>query len=423
MRRAYTLLLYLLLPLVLLRLLLRGLRAPAYWRRWPERFGFAPLAPAGAPVIWLHAVSVGEVQAAAPLVRALRTHYPRHTFVITTMTPTGAEQVRASLGREVVHCYVPYDLPGAVRRFLTRIRPSAAIIMETELWPNIFHGCHVRSIPLLLVNVRLSARSAAGYRRIRHLTAEMLGHVSALAAQTRADAERVIALGVPAARVRVTGSIKFDVRLPASLREEAAVLRRSLGAERAVWIAASTREGEEPLILDALASVQRVLPQSLLVLVPRHPERFARVAALCRKHGFSTVLRSEQRACEPDTAVFIGDTMGELALLYAAADVAFVGGSLVPTGGHNMIEPAALGLPVIFGPHVFNFEEVSRLLCEAGAAEQVRTAEQLAAAVRTYLSDANLRHATGEKGMQLVAQNRGALDRVMDMMTHVIPAP
>lgn len=424
MRHTYTLLLYLLLPLVLLRLVWRGLRAPAYWRRWPERFGFAPpLTPAGAPVIWLHAVSVGEVQAATPLVRALHARYPRHTLVLTTMTPTGAEQVRASFGREVVHYYVPYDLPGAVRRFLTRVRPSVAIIMETELWPNIFHGCHARAIPLLLANVRLSERSAAGYRRIGRLTEEMLGHVTAIAAQTQADAVRIIALGAEAARVRVTGSIKFDVRLPASLREEAAVLRRSLGVERAVWIAASTREGEEPLILDAFASVQRTLPQALLVLVPRHPERFARVAALCRKRGFGTVLRSERRACATDTAVFIGDTMGELALLYAASDVAFVGGSLVPTGGHNMIEPAALGLPVITGPHVFNFAEVSHLLREAGAAEQVKNTEQLVAAVLAYLTDANLRHTTGEKGRRLVEQNRGAQEKVIHMIAAVMPAP
>ncbi len=422
MRRAYTLLLYLLLPLVLLRLGWRGLRAPAYWRRWPERFGFVPLAPTANPVIWLHAVSVGEVQAAAPLVRALMARYPQHRFVLTTMTPTGAEQVRASFGQGVTHCYVPYDLPGAVRRFLARVRPSVAIIMETELWPNIFHCCHERSIPLILANVRLSARSAAGYQRIRSLTAEMLGCVSAIAAQTQNDAARIIALGAEAACVRVTGSIKFDVKLSASLREEAAVLRRSLGAGRAVWIAASTREGEEPMILEAYASVRRSLPQSLLVLVPRHPERFARVAALCRKHGFNTVLRSELRPCDASTEVFIGDSMGELVLLYAAAEVAFVGGSLVPTGGHNMIEPAALGLPIMFGPHVFNFEEASRLLCEAGAAVQVKNVEQLATTVLSYLTDANLRHATGEKGRQLVQQNRGALDKVMAMVTQVIPA-
>ncbi|MDP1708715.1 MAG: lipid IV(A) 3-deoxy-D-manno-octulosonic acid transferase [Gammaproteobacteria bacterium] len=423
MRHTYTLLLYLLLPLVLLRLVWRGLRAPAYWRRWPERFGFVPLAPTANPVIWLHAVSVGEVQAAAPLVRALMARYPQHRVVLTTMTPTGAEQVRASFGQGVTHCYVPYDLPGAVRRFLVRVRPSIAIIMETELWPNIFHGCHERAIPLLLVNVRLSARSAAGYRRVRSLTAEMLGCVSAIAAQTQKDAARIIALGAEAARVRVTGSIKFDINMPASLHEEAAVLRRSLGAERAVWIAASTREGEETMILEAYASVRRSLPQSLLVLVPRHPERFARVAALCRRHGFNTVLRSEPRSCDASTEVFIGDSMGELALLYAAADVAFVGGSLVPAGGHNMIEPAALGLPVIFGPHVFNFEEASRLLREAGAAEQVRNVEQLATTVLSYLTDANLRHATGEKGRQLVQQNRGALDKVLGIAAGVIPAP
>ena len=415
MRRLYTLLLYLLTPLVLLRLMWRGLRAPAYLRRWPERFGYFPVPPA-AGVIWIHAVSVGEVQAAAPLVRALRERYPGVPLLLTTTTPTGSDRAREAFGRDVVHVYAPYDLPGAVRRFLVRVRPRLAVVMETELWPNLFHACREAGVPLVVANARLSPRSAAGYRRVASLTRRTLANVSVIAAQSRRDADDLISIGADPQRVQVTGNVKFDVRLPASLHEQAQVLRRAWGAARPVWIAASTHEGEEERVLDAFERVRQALPDVLLVLVPRHPERFSRVAALCRRRGYATRLRSERRACTPDTAVFLGDSMGELSLFYAASDVAFVGGSLVSAGGHNLLEPAALGLPVIFGPHVFNFEEISRLLLEQGAARRVRDAEELAGVVEQLLRDANLRHSAGEQGRQAVERNRGAVDRVMQML-------
>ncbi len=421
MRRLYTLLLYLLIPAVLLRLLWRGFQLPGYWRRIPERFGFVASIPAHAYTVWLHAVSVGEAQAAVPLVRKLAAHDARVRIVLTTMTPTGAAHVRDKLGDAVTHYYVPYDLPGAVRRFLRRVQPRLVIIMETELWPNIFHYCAAHAIPLILANARLSERAARRYAHVRSLVSETLNHVTAIAAQSAPDAERMIVLGVPRERVRVTGSIKFDIKLQASLREQAAVLRRSLGTERALWIAASTHEGEEELILDAFAAVKQALPHSLLVLVPRHPERFAKVAALCRKRDLRTVLRSEGRACDERTDVFIGDSMGELPLFYAASDVAFVGGSLTPVGGHNLIEPAALGLPLITGPHMFNFTEVSRLLREAGAVTEIANAAELGAAVLRYLRDANLRHAAGERGRCLVEQNRGALQKLIELLDHYLP--
>lgn len=420
MRRAYTLLLYLLVPLIVLRLAWRGLREPAYWRRWPERFGF--IAKGTEPreaqriTVWIHAVSVGEVQAAIPLVRALLARFPQLDMVVTTMTVTGAQRVQASLAGHVRHYYIPYDLPGAVQRFLTRIRPQLSIIMETEWWPNLFHYCHALDIPIVLANARLSERSARGYRRLRRLTAATLAKVNVVAAQTHYDAQRLIALGADRQHVHITGSIKFDIKLPASLREEAAVLRRSWGVERAVWIAASTHEGEERQVLDAFALVKQSVPQCLLVLVPRHPERFAKVAALCHKRGLATVLRSEQLPCGPQTDVFIGDSMGELSLFYAAADVAFVGGSLVPSGGHNILEPAALGLVVITGSFMYNFEEITRMLCEEGAAYQVRTTQELSEVVTTYLQDANLRYTQGEKGRNLVERNRGALDALLEII-------
>ncbi len=419
MRRLYTLLLYLLMPAVLLRLLWRGFRLPGYWRRIPERFGFITPVLSHGCTVWMHAVSVGEAQAAVPLVQKLIARGAR--IVFTTMTPTGAAHVRDRLGDDVTHYYVPYDLPGAVQRFLRRAQPRLAIIMETELWPNIFHGCAARAIPLVLANARMSERSARRYARVRGLISETLRRVTAIAAQSAPDAARLGDLGAPRERVRVTGSIKFDIRLPASLREQAEVLRRDLGAERALWIAASTHEGEEEVILDALRAVKRALPHSLLLLVPRHPERFAKVAALCRKRDLRTVLRSEGRACDERTDVFIGDSMGELPLFYAASDVAFVGGSLTPVGGHNLIEPAALGLPLITGPYVFNFTEVSRLLREAGAVTETANAAELAAAVLRHLQDANLRHATGERGRRLVEQNRGALQKLIELLDDYLP--
>jgi 3-deoxy-D-manno-octulosonic-acid transferase len=403
-----------------LRLAWRGWQVPAYWWRWPERFGFVPeivnTDASEHDVVWLHAVSVGEVQAAVPIIRALRARFPDLKIVLTTMTATGSERVRANFGNDVEHYYAPYDLPGSVRRFLARVRPNLAVIMETELWPNIFHLCRENNIPLILANARLSEQSAGKYRPVHRLLAETLANISVVAAQTAQDAQRLIALGANPAYVHVTGSIKFDVKITASLREEAAVLRRSWGVGRAVWIAASTHEGEEKPVLDAFDIVKQAIPQSLLVLVPRHPERFAKAAALCQKRGYVTVLRSQHVPCNSETDVFIGDSMGELPLFYAAADVAFVGGSLVPTGGHNLLEPAALGLAVITGPFMFNFEEITRMMREAGAVCQIQDVKELSAELITCLNDANLRYAMGENGRQLVEQNRGALNALLALM-------
>jgi 3-deoxy-D-manno-octulosonic-acid transferase len=441
LRYLYTALLYLLTPFVLLRLCWRGLRAPAYWRRWGERFGcYHDLDLRAA--IWIHAVSVGEVVAAEPLVRALRLAHPHAPLLITTMTPTGSEQVQRLFHGEVRHVYVPYDLPVAVRRFLERARPRLALIMETELWPNLFHGCRTRGIPVIVANARLSERSAAGYARFARLTRATLRDVSVIAAQSAADAERFRQLlGLKGSEsfdtadrldqhaldqmtptpliplIQVTGSIKFDMRLPAGLREQAEVLRRDLGVDRPVWIAASTHEGEEELVLDAFAQVRAQLADVLLLLVPRHPERFARVAALCEKRGLSPVLRSSHLPCRPDSAVFLGDSMGELPLFYAAADLAFIGGSLMPTGGHNPLEAAALGVPLLFGPHMFNFAEISRLLLREKAALQVRDAQALADSVVLLLRDAEQCHALGENGRRVVEANRGALERLMKIVT------
>lgn len=419
-RQLYSAIHYLALPYIFLRLAWRGHRDPGYWERWGERFGRIPALPGGQQTLWIHAVSVGEVQAAVPLVRALRSGGRDLRIVVTTTTPTGHERVQQALGNSVLHRYAPYDLPGAVCRFLERVRPQLVIIMETELWPNILHQCSRRQIPVLLANARLSEQSAASYRRVATTVGRMLASISCIAAQTRDDAARLISLGARAEQVRVTGNTKFDVRLPASLSEEAQVLRRSFGVDRGVWIAASTHDGEERQVLQAFEHVRRVFPDSLLVLVPRHPERAASVATLARKFGHDTAMRSDSRASCTHISVFVGDTMGELPLFYAASDVAFVGGSLVPEGGHNMLEPAALGIPVIFGPDVHDVAEISERLIEAGAGRKVHDKSELSAAVVEYMQDANLRHVAGQRGREFVKENRGALNLVMEIVDQLM---
>jgi len=411
-RILYTAVLYLLTPFALLRLLRRGFSERGYWRRWPERFGFVPPEPeAGA--VWVHAVSVGEVQAAAPLIRSLRLHAP---VIVTTTTPTGSRQVRRLFGEEVRHAYIPYDLPGAVRRFLRRVRPRLLVVMETELWPNLFHECRHAGIPVVLANARISARSEAGYRRARRLVRATLDCLSAVVPQSRVDAERLLQLGADPARMTPSGNLKFDVELPPSLLEQAQALRRVLGVDRPVWIAASTHEGEEERILDAHDIVRGRLPAALLVIVPRHPQRFARVCALCRHRGYRTVRRTEGVPCPAEAGVFVGDTMGELPAFYAAADAAYVGGSLVDAGGHNLLEPAAVGVPVLSGPHLGNFAEVAGMLERAGALRLVHDPAELAREVGALLADPSRRAGMGERGRLLVERNRGSVRRLLDTL-------
>ncbi len=416
MRTLYTLFHYFMLPALFLRLAWRGTRNPGYWRRWPERLGFSAAIPKERKVVWVHAVSVGEVQASLPIINAVRKRVPDATLLVTTTTPTGSSRVMQSLGEDVAHCYMPYDLPGPVRRFLDRTHPSLAVIMETELWPNLFYACRVRGVPVLLANVRLSERSAAGYRRFSSLARGMLDSVSHIAAQGESDAKRLIALGADPARLTVTGSVKFDVHIPPSLREEAASLRRRFGSGRGVWIAASTHDGEERMVLDAFDQVRKRMPEVALIVVPRHPERFSIAEALVKRAGWRYALRSRMPPSLEDVDVLVGDTMGELQMLYAAADVAFVGGSLIPVGGHNMLEPAALGVPVIVGSHVFNFQEISEHLLELGIARQVSGPAELATSVLELLGDANQRHNVGEAAKRFVEDNRGARDKVVAMV-------
>jgi 3-deoxy-D-manno-octulosonic-acid transferase len=420
MRTLYSVVLYLLAPLVVLRLLWRGLSQRGYWWRWPERFGFGPVLGAS-KLIWVHAVSVGEVRAAQSLVRRLLESHPDHAILITTMTPTGSEQVFSLFGDSVVHCYVPYDLPTAVARFLKRTRPRLALVMETELWPNIFHLCRARSIPVCVANVRMSEQSMRRYLRFKRLTAATLQQVSLLAVQSEADAARLRALGAPDDVIRVTGSIKFEINLPASLHEVGEVLRDAWGRGRSIWIAASTHESEDEQVLAAYDEIKARISSLLLVLVPRHPERCAAVARLCRRAGHSVVLHSERRVVDAKTDIVLGDTMGELQVFFMAGDAAFIGGSLVRHGGHNPLEASAVGVPVVFGPHMFNFAEISQLTLESGAGTVVHDAGELARAVIDYLERPELRARAGEAGQRMVAQNRGALDNTLALVNRFLP--
>ncbi|MCC7517088.1 MAG: lipid IV(A) 3-deoxy-D-manno-octulosonic acid transferase [Pseudomonadales bacterium] len=419
-RLLYTIVYTLLMPAILLRLLWRSRLAPAYRQRWLERFGYFP-APAidrTRPVVWLHAVSVGETLAAVPLVTRLQQEHPDWQWVITTTTPTGSERVRASFGEQVFHVYAPYDLPPLLAGFLQRTQPQLAIVMETELWPSLLHACKQRRIPVIIANARLSEKSARGYRTLAPLTRGMMNDVTLIAAQQQADGARFVQLGLPTEKLAVTGSIKFDLDIDAATQQKAVDLRRHWTGDekRSVWLAASTHLGEDTIILTAFTALKKQFPDLLLVLVPRHPERFSVVSQQCEAAGFRTVRRSTGTAVTTDIDILVGDTMGELLAFYGAADIAFVGGSLVPVGGHNLIEPAAWGCPVISGPHLFNFAEVERLLRDNNALAIADDATTLAATIQNWLKDSETRQAFGERAKHVADSNRGALARLCALL-------
>ena len=410
-RLIYSLIFLCLLPVILLRLLYRALRAPAYARRWPERFALGGDLRAGG--VWVHAVSVGEAIAAAPMVRELLVRYPHLPITISCMTPTGSEQIRKLFAGQVGHAYLPYDLPWLQRRFIRRLQPRLAIVMETELWPNLVAEAGRARVPVVLANARLSERSARGYQRVSWLVRPMFAALDWVAAQTQAEAVRFADLGVRKEAMSVTGSIKFDLQPAAELLQQAAELRAQWG-QRPVWIAASTHAGEDEQILAAHQQVLKTVPDALLLLVPRHPERFAGVARMIREAGLSLAQRSLQQQPGPAEQVMLVDSMGELMQFYACADMAFVGGSLVPNGGHNYLEPAALGLPVLSGPHRFNFSEISQLLEGAGALQSVSDADSLARQLLQWMAQPQQAQQAGAAGQAVVKANQGALNRLLE---------
>lgn len=386
-----------------------------------QRFGFAAPVP-GRPV-WIHAASVGEVQLAATLVRALRAHDPRLPLLVTAFTPTGAARA-AALAPPVTVRYLPYDLAGPVERFLARAEPRLAIVLETELWPTLFEGCRRRGIPLFIANARLSERSVRRYRRFGSVFTRALSGV-VVAARSAEDAERFRAIGADAALTHVSGNLKFDYILPEDIDARARALRAHYADGRPLWVAGSTHEGEDAVMIGAHARVRAVLPEAVLVLAPRHPQRFESVAATLTAQGVHYLRHSHapDAAAAATASVVLLDTLGELLAFYGAADAAFVGGSLVPIGGHNLLEPAALGRPVATGPYDFNAAEVARLLLERGAARRVHDERELAACLLEWLRDSRERARVGGLGRAAIEANRGALERLLGLITARLGAP
>lgn len=416
----YSLVLHLAFPVTLYHLIWRGLRQRDYLQRWTERYGWLGDKLDLKDAIWVHAVSVGEVLAARPLVDGLLRKYPGQPLLVTTITPTGSERVRALWGDRVHHVYLPYDLRSMVRRFLDRARPKLAIMVETEIWLNLYVECGRRGIPLMMVNARLSERSLGGYLPVRTLAKVAMQAVKLVAAQSSADATRLARIGAEPSRIVVTGNLKYDLTLPEGAQQRAGNWRRGWGAQRPVWIAASTHAPEEDTVLAVHARLLAAHPGALLLWAPRHPERFAAVADAVRARGMALRTRRVQRLPRPDTQVFVIDTMGELLGFFAAADVAFVGGSLCEVGGHNVLEPAALGVPSVVGPHTFNFAEVTSRLRDAGALLQVPDGAGLGDAVLALIDDEARRARMGEAASRQVGELSGALKRTLALVDDLL---
>lgn len=412
----YSLVLCLAIPATLYHLIWRGMRQREYLQRWSERYAWFDPSDRLDGAIWVHAVSVGEVLAARPLVDALRAKHPHRPLLVTTITPTGSDRVRALWGDAVHHVYLPYDLRGMVRRFLDHARPALAVIVETEIWLNLYLECARRGIPLAMVNARLSERSLRGYLPLRRLSSLALRAVRIVAAQSDADARRLQRIGAEPERVVVTGNLKYDLQIPDDLPERADQWRDAWGASRPVWMAASTHPGEEAYVLAMHRRVLARFPNALLLWAPRHPDRFAAAIGAAQADGLRVRTRRGHVLASPDTQVMVVDTMGELVGFFGASDVAFVGGSLCEVGGHNVLEPAAVGVPSVVGPHTFNFADVTRRLLDAGALLQVPDADAAATAVIDLLADTPRRLAMGAAGRAQVAQLSGALGQTLDLL-------
>lgn len=416
-RRIYTLLLNLLLPFVVARLWWRGRDNPGYRQRIRERFGVIPHCPSRGSV-WIHAVSVGELLAAAPLIKAHLRAYPNRTVVVTTTTPTGSAQVKRLFAEGVFHMYMPYDIPRFLRRFLNSIKPSLLIIMETELWPNVINACHEQNIPVMLANARLSDKSASGYAKIRSLVTPMLQQLHTVVAQHELDGERFVALGLPKDNLTIMSNIKFDISVPDHVHEQGAQLRDEWGCTRKVVALASSHEGEDEQLLEHLPTLHNAFPDAVLMLIPRHPERFDAVANKIHRYGYKLHRRS-QGVANTNTQVYLADSMGEMLRLLAAADVVIMGGSLIEKGGHNPIEPAALGKPVFIGPHYVNFESIVQDLRNTGALSFVDVDHPFAGVIAT-LNDDQVYDAMSSAGINAVSESKGTVDALLALSHSII---
>jgi 3-deoxy-D-manno-octulosonic-acid transferase len=417
-RTLYTFLLYLLLPFTPLKLLWRARKQPEYLEHWQERYGFYKL-QASKPVIWLHCVSVGETRAAEPLIKGLLAQHPDHQILLTHTTPTGRATSEQLFGSSVSRVYLPYDLPFAVYRFLKHFKPVVGVLMETELWFNLIASCQRHKIPLLLANARLSEKSAQGYLKLGKVVQQGLQGLTAVAAQTAQDAERLQNLG--ANNVSIIGNIKFDVAPHAYAAEKGLLLRNTLGKQRPVFLAASTRDGEEALILDAVAKAN--ISNLLTIIVPRHPQRFDAVAELLNKKTSGFIRRSSltnDALASPQVDFVLGDSMGEMFTYYASCDVAFIGGSLLPLGGQNLIEACSMGKPVLIGPHTFNFEQATDMAIAAGAAQRVQDSSDLAQHLRTLFADPDRQNAMRAAALRFSNESRGATERTLGLLAQYL---
>lgn len=425
-RGAYTVFFVLALPFVFFRLYWRGRKNPDYRLRWSERLGIFK-APAKKGGLWLHSVSVGESVAAMSMIKEFQKQFPTVPVTVTTTTPTGSKLISNQLGAKVFHVYFPLDIPWAQTAFLNRIQPKVCVIMETELWPNSLKACEQSKIPVFIANARLSDTSIKGYQRIKGLMRDVLSSVTCVAAQSKLDGDRFVSIGLPKEKVKVVGNVKYDMKLPKGIVEQGQALREMWGLDRPVIIAASTHAGEEEKILHAFSIIRSQLKNSqsksknvLLILVPRHRERFSSVAELVQSQGYNMVTRSSGDRPDIETEIFLGDTMGEMLLFYSAADIAFVGGSLVSVGGHNTLEPAMLGVVSMVGPHVHNFMEITQKLKSAGALIQVDNEHELAGSLHYLLENPDKCKLMGKQGKKVVEENRGATQKIIDLIASVM---
>ncbi|KLV05699.1 3-deoxy-D-manno-octulosonic acid transferase [Photobacterium ganghwense] len=419
-RALYTLLLCLASPVLLFGLYKKKPGKPTFGSRWKEHFGFTPPVRGQRP-IWVHAVSVGESIAAIPVIKALKAAYPDTPIVVTTTTSTGAQQVE-KLGDLVEHRYMPIDFAWCVRGFLRAVRPSAMLIMETELWPNTLATVHSAGIPVIVMNARLSARSATRYQRFQPVFKLIARHLDHILCLHQDDADRFARLGIAASRLTVTGSVKFDIHIDESIRKQAQQLRTVLGSARPVWVAASTHKGEDEQVLEAFAAVRHQHPDSLLILVPRHPERFDQVEQLCLAQSLRCVRRTGDQAVTPETQVYLADTMGEMLLFLGAADITFMGGSLIGdrVGGHNMLEPAAMGKPTLTGPSFYNFADITQQLRDAGALEVCQDARDLGERLSVLLAAPEQRQCMSQAALNVVRQNQGAVNKTLTVLATLL---
>jgi 3-deoxy-D-manno-octulosonic-acid transferase len=419
MRAFYSALFNLLLPFIILRLVWRSIKAPDYRKRWRERFAYYSK-PLQQGVIWFHAVSVGEAEALFPLIKRLHAANPQEKILVTSTTPTGSARIRAVLGDTVEHVYLPYDTPGIVKRFIRAVKPKLAVIMETEIWPNLFHYCGVANIPLFLINARLSEKSTRGYQKIPSLIRQALANIKLIAAQTLEDAGRFRAIGANPGQLTVLGNIKFDIILPPEIIAAGQKLKAEIFAGRFVWLAASTHQGEEQILLEAYRDIKKTVPELLLMIVPRHPERFRDVETLCLQQKLNVVRRSMNQPVQQGTDIYLGDTMGELKMLYTTADLAYVGGSLVPVGGHNILEALAANIPVLFGPYMANFKAIAEQVLVCGAARQCLDVQTLVGTVNDLYAQLAQRNALIESGRDVLEKNRGVLTQYYELIAKEI---